>query len=60
MCGKPLKDFREAEYHHKQRYIDGGKSEITNIAVLCKSCHDIIHGNGTIELPTEEEKEELE
>jgi 5-methylcytosine-specific restriction endonuclease McrA len=55
MCRKEFKDYREAEYHHKERYADGGKSKIGNIMVLCDVCHDRIHGNAPIELPAEEE-----
>lgn len=54
-CGKKFKDYKDAEYHHKDRYIDGGKSNIKNIQILCASCHDIIHGTSNIEIPSEEE-----
>ena len=57
-CGCFFKDYKEAEYHHKTRYVDGGKSELSNIMVLCKKCHNIIHGAEKIELPTEDEIEE--
>lgn len=56
--GCSLKDYRDAEYHHKVRHVDGGKSELDNIMVLCKKCHDRIHGKEKIELPTEHEIEE--
>ena len=42
-CGYNFKDFKEPEYHHKIQYIDGGKSEVENIAVLCDNCHAIRH-----------------
>jgi len=58
MCKKEFKDYREAEYHHKERYADGGKSKAENIMVLCVVCHDRIHGNAPIVLPLEEEMTE--
>lgn len=60
MCHKEFKDYREAEYHHKERHADGGKSTIENIMILCGSCHDRIHGNAPIELPLEEKIVESE
>ena len=42
-CKTSFKDYKEAEYHHIQRYADGGKSEIENIMILCSKCHDEIH-----------------
>lgn len=59
-CGKKFKDYKEPEYHHKLMYISGGKSEIPNIVVLCKECHDKIHGKEKILEPTEQEIEETE
>lgn len=56
MCHTEFKDYKEPEYHHAERYADGGKSDLSNIAVLCSDCHDVIHGNSDFELPTEEEK----
>lgn len=50
-CGYRFKDYKEAEYHHKVRHVDGGKSELNNIMVLCQKCHDRIHGKEKIELP---------
>ena len=58
LCGRSFKDYKEAEYHHKIRHVDGGKSEIDNIMVLCEECHDKIHGKEKIELPDEDELEE--
>ncbi|MFH1591966.1 MAG: DUF262 domain-containing protein [Candidatus Woesearchaeota archaeon] len=58
LCGKSFKDYKEPEYHHKIRHVDGGKSELGNIMVLCEKCHDRIHGKEKIELPSEEEKTE--
>ena len=60
ICSCNFKDFREPEYHHKVRHTDGGKSELNNIMVLCSKCHDEIHGKRDIEIPTEEEIEEIE
>ena len=42
-CNISFKDYKDAEYHHKHRYADGGKSEIQNIMILCSKCHDEIH-----------------
>ena len=44
-CGKQFKDFKEPEYHHINLYINGGKTELENIMVLCRECHDEIHRN---------------
>jgi hypothetical protein len=60
LCGCSFKDYKEAEYHHKDRYIDGGKSHIDNIMILCTTCHDRIHGNVEIAIPSEEEITEPE
>ena len=38
-CGIIFKDYKEAEYHHIVRYVDGGKTHKENIMVLCKDCH---------------------
>lgn len=58
LCNCSFKDYKEPEYHHKIRHVDGGKSEIGNIMVLCQKCHDRIHGTEEIELPAESEIEE--
>jgi hypothetical protein len=60
LCGCEFKDYKEAEYHHKDRYADGGKTKIENIMILCKTCHDRIHGNAEIELLNEDEITEIE
>jgi hypothetical protein len=60
LCGCSFKDYKEAEYHHKDRYVDGGKSHIDNIMILCTTCHDRIHGNVEIAIPSEEEIIEVE
>ena len=59
-CGQSFKDYKEPEYHHKLMYASGGKSKIDNIMVLCKKCHDKIHGKDEILDPTESEIEETE
>lgn len=38
-CGKKLKDYKEAEYHHIELYSEGGETKIDNIMVLCPECH---------------------
>lgn len=43
MCGTTFKDYGEPEYHHKIMYAEGGKSEIDNIEIFCKKCHDEQH-----------------
>lgn len=55
LCKCSFKDYKEPEYHHKTRYIDGGKSELNNIMVICSKCHNRIHGKEKIELPNEDE-----
>lgn len=59
-CEIVFKDYKEAEYHHKEMYANGGKSELDNIMVLCTKCHDKIHGKERIEPESEEEYEEIE
>ncbi|HLD55942.1 MAG TPA: DUF262 domain-containing protein [Candidatus Nanoarchaeia archaeon] len=60
VCGMNFKDYKEPEYHHRKLHVDGGKSEIDNIMVLCNKCHDDIHSSDKIELPSEEDIEEIE
>lgn len=55
MCKTAFKDYREAEYHHKELYSEGGKTKKDNIMVLCGDCHDLIHGRRKIEIPSEKE-----
>ena len=59
LCGCSFKDYKEAEYHHKDRHKDGGKSILENIMILCTKCHDKIHGGVEIEKSSEEEPEKL-
>ncbi|MBK6785140.1 MAG: HNH endonuclease [Saprospiraceae bacterium] len=51
LCNCDFKDYKDAEYHHKERYADGGRSKIENIMILCTKCHDRIHGNSELEIP---------
>jgi len=60
MCGIKFKDHKEAEYHHKQRFADGGKTEEENIMLLCNNCHLEIHGKSSIEANIENDYEEIE
>jgi hypothetical protein len=55
LCDCTFKDYKDAEYHHKDRYIDGGKSQIENIMILCTKCHDRVHGKVEIIMPDEQE-----
>lgn len=57
LCGCSFKDYKEAEYHHKIRHVEGGKSVLENIMVLCTKCHDRIHGTEKIEIPKDIEIE---
>lgn len=54
-CGCAFKEYRDAEYHHRQLYSEGGKTTKQNIMVLCRSCHDFIHGRKQLESPSEKE-----
>ncbi|MEI8204123.1 MAG: HNH endonuclease signature motif containing protein [Bacteroidota bacterium] len=47
-CKRKFKDYKEPEYHHIKRYADGGETELDNILVICKECHDVIHGKKNI------------
>ncbi len=60
LCNVDFKDYKDAEYHHVDRYADGGKTVTENIMILCSKCHDIIHGKSEIVSPSEEEIEEIE
>ena len=55
MCRKRFKDYKAAEYHHIDLYSKGGPTELNNISVLCRECHNKIHGKGEIMLPSEED-----
>ena len=53
-----FKNYKEAEYHHIDRYIDGGKTKKDNIMAICKECHKRLHGKAVIIVPNENEIEE--
>lgn len=55
MCSLKFKNHREAEYHHKDLYSEGGKTMQENIMVICSDCHDLIHGKRKIEPQSEQE-----
>ena len=55
ICGCTFKDFTEPEYHHKKRYINGGKTKVDNIMVVCMEDHKKIHGKGKIKLLSQDE-----
>lgn len=59
-CGCTFKDFTEPEYHHKERYINGGKTSLDNIMVICIDCHKKIHGKEKIKLPSKDEIIEID
>lgn len=44
-CGKEFKDYKEPEYHHVTRHVDGGKTQVDNIIPLCSKCHKDLHAN---------------
>lgn len=58
-CKKKFKFYNEPEYHHVERFTDGGKRE-NNIEILCSECHDIIHGKKVKTTDVEKEIEELD
>lgn len=55
MCSRNFNSYKEAEYHHKELYSEGGKTKQENIMVLCPDCHDLIHGRRKIEPLSEKE-----
>jgi hypothetical protein len=59
-CHKKFKDYGEPDYHHKEMYSLGGRTNIDNIIVLCRDCHHKIHGSEKVELTATEEELELE
>lgn len=50
MCSQRFNNYRDAEYHHKLLYSEGGKTKLENIMVLCQECHDQIHRKNGIDL----------
>jgi hypothetical protein len=55
MCALEFKNYREPEYHHMELYSEGGKTKPENIMVLCRECHERVHGPTKIELPPEKD-----
>jgi hypothetical protein len=51
-------NYKDAEYHHKDRYIDGGKTTKENILAICKECHKRLHGKAEISMPVETDIED--
>ena len=37
-------NFDEAEFHHVKYYSNGGPTTVENARLLCKKCHDEVHG----------------
>lgn len=59
MCKNTIfKNYKDAEYHHIDRYADGGKTKKDNIMAICKECHKRIHGKVAIIVPNDNEFEE--
>lgn len=59
-CGTSFKDHSEPEYHHRIMYASGGKTDMSNIMVLCHNCHAKYRGKEEIALPEEvNDQEEL-
>jgi hypothetical protein len=54
-CNCKLKHYRDAEYHHKELYSEGGETKKENIMVLCHNCHEFFHGRNIIDIPSEKE-----
>lgn len=54
ICNVVFKDYKEAEYHHKDLYSEGGKSVLKNIQVLCTDCHDDVHRESKTKISIEE------
>ncbi|MEI6142272.1 MAG: DUF262 domain-containing protein [Mariniphaga sp.] len=48
LCNISFKDYRAAEYHHIERYTDGGKTKSENIMILCGNCHVVVHRKSEI------------
>lgn len=42
-CGRSLLD-REAQHHHIIYRSRGGPTRSGNLAILCRPCHDAVHG----------------
>ncbi len=52
-CGVAFKDHSEPEYHHRVMHASGGKTDKSNIMVLCHKCHKKYRGKEEISLPKE-------
>lgn len=48
-CNKEISKYTEGQFHHRIRWIDGGKTSADNIAFLCNECHVEIHKDKKIE-----------
>ena len=59
ICGYEFKDYKEPEYHHIERYADGGNSQPDNIMVLCKTCHHKTYKSDYV-IPSEDEYTEVD
>ncbi len=57
-CGVSFKDHSEPEYHHRIMYASGGKTDKSNIMVLCHSCHTKYRGKEDVALPDEVNNQE--
>src|SRR5262245_58255504 len=42
-CGRPA---RWADAHHIEHWIDGGRTCLSNLALVCRRCHRAIHEGG--------------
>jgi uncharacterized protein with ParB-like and HNH nuclease domain len=61
VCGKLLKwGEKETQYHHKDRWVDGGKTETDKGLLVCQKCHlNKIHGiKKTVSIQKEENEQD--
>src|SRR5262249_18252760 len=42
-CGRPA---RWADAHHLEHWIEGGKTRLSNLALVCDRCHRALHEGG--------------
>ena len=42
-CGRPA---RWADAHHLEHWIEGGKTCLSNLALVCRRCHRALHEGG--------------
>lgn len=59
ICGVEFRDHGEPDYHHKEMYSEGGKTNIENIIILCRDCHHKIHGSDKVSLSKSDEETEF-